>query len=129
MKLHAVLKNYDTSVANLILTDNSVAKVEVLDFLLANKFTFYDLTERGFTGEFESRRIPEHWGRRQIIGKENPTLLDELLSHRACDVEDGFWLEFEETYNQGFQSYFDVLHAGGGCYVMSLSIIWVFNFS
>ena len=24
-----------------------------------------------------------------------------------------FWLEFEEPYNQGFQSYYDVLRAGG----------------
>lgn len=113
MVLNAVLKHYDTSVANLVLSDDSVAKVEVLDIPLANRFTFYDLTERGFTGELKSRRIPEHWGRRQIIGKENPTLLDELLSHRACDVEDGFWLVFEEPYNQGFQSYYDVLRAGG----------------
>lgn len=113
MRLKAVLKHYDTNVANLILIDNSVAKVEVLDVLLANKFTFYDSTERGFTGEFESRRIPEHWGRRRIIGKDNPSLLDELLSHRACDVEDGFWLQFEEPYNKGYQSYFDVLRAGG----------------
>lgn len=113
MVLNTVLKNYDTSVANLVLSDDSVTKVEVLDVPLANRFTFYDLTERGFTGELESRRIPEHWGRRQIIGKENPTLLDELLSHRACDVEDDFWLEFEEPYNRGFQSYYDVLRAGG----------------
>ena len=113
MQLKATLKHYDIDVANLVLSDNSVAKVEILDVPLANKFTFYDLTERGFSGEFESRRIPEHWGRRQIVGKENPTLLDELLSHRARDVEDGFWLEFEEPYNQGFQSYYDVLRAGG----------------
>lgn len=113
MELRAVLKHYDTNVANLILSDNSVAKVEVLDIPLANKFTFYDLTERGFTGEFESRRIPEHWGREKYIGKDNPSLLDELLSHRACDVEDGFWVKFEEPYNKGFQSYYDVLRAGG----------------
>lgn len=113
MELRAVLKHYDTNVANLILSDNSVAKVEVLDIPLANKFTFYDLTERGFTGEFESRRIPEHWGRKKYIGKDTPTLLDEILSHRACDVEDGFWVEFEEPYNKGFQSYYDVLRAGG----------------
>lgn len=113
MKLRATLKHYDTEVANLVLTDDSVVRSEVLDTDLANRFTFYDLTERGFTGEFQSRRIPSHWGRRQIIGKENPTLLDELLSHRACNVEDGFWLEFEEPYNKGFQSYYDVLRAGG----------------
>ena len=113
MVLRAVLKNYNTSVANLFLSDNSVVKVEVLDVPLANKFTFYDLTERGFTGELKSRRIPEHWGRRRIIGKDNPSLLDELLSHRACDVEDGFWLQFKEPYNKGYQSYFDVLRAGG----------------
>ena len=113
MTIKAVLKNYDVAVANLVLTDDKVIDSEILNKDLANKFTFYDLTNRGFTGEFQSRRIPRHWGRRQIIGKENPTLLDELLSHRACDVEDGFWLEFEEPYNQGFQSYYDVLRAGG----------------
>lgn len=113
MKLRATLKHYDTDVAELVLDDNSVVNSEVVDAPLANRFTFYDLTERGFTGEFQSRRIPRHWGRRQIIGKDNPTLLDELLSHRACDVEDGFWLEFEEPYNKGLQSYYDVLRAGG----------------
>ena len=45
MVLNAVLKNYDTSVANLVLSDDSVTKVEVLDVPLANRFTFYDLTE------------------------------------------------------------------------------------
>lgn len=45
MVLNAVLKHYDTSVANLVLSDDSVAKVEVLDIPLANRFTFYDLTE------------------------------------------------------------------------------------
>lgn len=112
-KLKATLKHYDKVVANLVLTDDFVVKSEVLDIDLANRFTFYDVTNRGFTGEFESRRIPEHWGRRHIIGKDNPSLLDELLSHRACDVEDGFWLQFEEPYNKGYQSYFDVLRAGG----------------
>lgn len=113
MRLKAILKHYDTDVAYLVLSDDYVVKSEVLDIELANRFTFYDLTERGFTGEFESRRIPEHWGRRKLIGKENPTLLDELLSHRACDVEDGFWVQFEEPYNKGYQSYYDVLRAGG----------------
>lgn len=113
MRLKATLKHYDTSVADLILADNSVISSEVLDKDLANRFTFYDLSNRGFAGELESRRIPEHWGRRKIIGKDNPSLLDELLSHRACDVEDGFWVQFEEPYNKGFQSYFDVLRAGG----------------
>lgn len=113
MRLKAVLKHYDTSVANLVLSDDCVLSSEVLDVSLANKFTFYDLSNNGFTGEFESRRIPEHWGRRKIIGKDNPSLLDELLSHRACDVEDGFWLQFEEPYNKGYQSYFDVLRTGG----------------
>lgn len=113
MKLKAKLKHYDTEVANLVLGDDSVLKVDVLDVDLANRFTFYDLTERGFTGEFQSRRIPKHWGLRHLIGKDNPTLLEELLSHRACDVEDGFWVEFEEPYNKGFRSYYDVLRAGG----------------
>lgn len=113
MKLKATLKHYDTDVAKLVLDDNSVVNSEVVDVSLANRFTFYDLTNRGFTGELESRRIPEHWGRRQIIGKEKPTLLDELLSHRACDVEDGFWIEFEEPYNKDFRTYYDVLRAGG----------------
>lgn len=113
MRLKAILKHYDTDVAHLVLSDDYVVRSEVLDIELANRFTFYDLTERGFTGEFESRRIPEHWGRRKLIGKENPTLLDELLSHRACDVEDGFWVQFEEPYNKGYQSYYDVLRAGG----------------
>ena len=113
MKLRATLKHYDTEVAKLVLDDNSVVSSEVVDTSLANRFTFYDLTERGFTGEFQSRRIPSHWGRRQIIGKENPTFLDELLSHRACDVEEGFLLECADPYNKGFQSYYDVLRAGG----------------
>ena len=113
MKLRATLKHYDTEVAKLVLDDNSVVSSEVVDTILANRFTFYDLTERGFTGEFQSRRLPKHWGIRHLVGKDNPTLLEELLSHRACDVEDGFWLKFEEPYNRGFQSYYDVLRAGG----------------
>lgn len=40
MKLKATLKHYDTDVANLVLSDNSVAKVEILDVPLATKFTF-----------------------------------------------------------------------------------------
>jgi hypothetical protein len=113
MKLRATLKHYDTEVAKLVLDDNSVLSSEVVDTTLANRFTFYDLTERGFTGEFQSRRLPKHWGIRHLVGKDNPTLLEELLSHRACDVEDGFWVEFEEPYNKGFRSYYDVLRAGG----------------
>ena len=96
MKLQAMLKHFDTDVAKLTLGDESVLSSEVLDKDLANRFTFFDSTAQGFTFEFQFRRIPEHWGRRHIIGKENPSLLDELLSHRACDVEDGLWVLFEE---------------------------------